>query len=164
MIKLVLLALLIGAILVGLRRRSGRLVNAWSAGANTPTGGSTYGKLATYFEKISELDEGNFDGFFVSASAVGSDHIVQMSAGTDRSGQPFYEFDVPLSGWSAKYADAIAIEAQQRNGKTVRTDDADIGFLDVSFSDLVAHEDFARWVVANAFRLPETTQFEITWG
>ena len=151
-----------GGALLLLRRRSGT-VNAWNS-ANTPPGGSTYGTLDAYFRKIGELDRQQFDGFFVTTKALGGDHLLQMSFGTDRDGRHFYEFDLPVTGWSERYAPLIENEARARGRMPLSSDSADMGFLDVSFPDASAHEEFARWVVAEVFKLSGDTQYEITWG
>lgn len=138
-------------------------MNVWSSNENTPNPGSTYGTFGTYLRKVTELDSGDFDGFFVSASAVGSDHVLQMSAGTDVTGKTFYEFDIPLAGWSDGFADLIEGEAHRRNAQPVRTE-GKMGFLDATFPTTAAHDAFADWVVNDVFKLPKDTQYEITWG
>lgn len=147
-----------------LRRRRGTHTDAWSRGADTPNGGSTYGTLDTYFNKINELDSRNFEAFFVTAKALGHDHLIQMSFGTGDGGKAVYEFDLPLTGWSRKYAAPVESEAKSLDLRPVRSDGPPMSFLDVSFPDAKAHEKFARWVVSDVFELSDNTQYEITWG
>ncbi len=120
--------------------------------------------MSRYFEKISEFDGQGFDGFFVTALAVGSEHLIQMSSGTDQSGKRFYEFDMPVTFWSESHAEPVMQAALQRGRTPVRNDAGDMGFLDIKFTDKPALEDFSTHVVTQVFGLPPDTQFEISWG
>ncbi len=144
--------------MVILRARRGKIARPGPVSSDAKTGG-----LDTYFAQIGTLLSGPDDSFYVTAQAIGQPHFVQVSV-NKIVGLWVFQFDIPITDWSALYADKIEAEARSRGLTPVRVEGGPMDFLDVDFASQDTHDAFTRWVVTEVFGLPDGTRYEITWG
>ncbi|MEO9825433.1 MAG: hypothetical protein ABJF50_13535 [Paracoccaceae bacterium] len=155
MIYLIAFALLSVASYVMLRR----------AGAIPQTASLSFGPLTTYFKQITRLQLQGIDSFFVTAMASDKITFVQVSVTQNGADNWHYQFDLPVTAWSEAFSDQIEDEARARGLTTHHVNGTnEMSFLDVDFTDRVAHDAFTTWVIEEVFGLPKDEVFEITWG
>ncbi len=133
-----------------------------SSTSSRPSKGSFNGPLSAYFDKIEDLDTRDNANFLVSAMA-GSNEFVQIRVDRAPDGSRDYRFDFPLIDWPREYVDAVETEAVRRGLLPEPLESRGIGAIDLYFSSREEHERFARWVVQEVFRVPESARFQIDW-
>lgn len=120
--------------------------------------------LQAYFDKIAQLSIPPNADFFVTAAVENSDHFVQVSVTEKPDGSRIYQFDIPVVDWSRNYVDPLKNEALRREAHIKDVVGEPMSFLNIDFTTVEAHEDFVRWVITEVYKLPDTAQFDITWG
>jgi hypothetical protein len=126
--------------------------------------GSETGTIEAYFARIEALAGAGHNGFYVTAKEPEGDRFIQVGAGRDADGVLRYCFDFPVTDWSRGYAVRIEAEARHRGLAPYRNKGDQMTFLDIDFATSGDHAVFARWIMAEVFRLPSDTRLEITWG
>ena len=130
----------------------------------TPDGGETTGPILTYLDKIEELSRGKFDSYFVTALDQQQKQLVQVSAKRQEDGTWQFQFDVPIMKWSRGFIPPMQQEARELGYDPVVNRAGDIETLDVYFTDIRAHADFAQWVVREVYGHEQRRTYDITWG
>lgn len=159
-----LLALLVAGIIAVLFSKQRGAIRSKAEQNVLPMAGRETGNFDSYLARIEALARTGGEGFFVTLAEEDGPRFIQVSAGRAANGTLGYQFDIPVTDWSARYVEQIKAEADKRGLSPYTVDGGAMTFLDIEFATSGDHAIFARWVVRELFGLAQSARFEITWG